>query len=136
MMAGLIHACLSFTPVRSGTAFAAQDLPAGCSQGYMDRIPEEPELFIGCGIEIRGVLEAGETGSDYFIREASNRRLKVRPWAPVDSELHRWNNPPGAMSSFIGRQLRLVGQLVEEPGEAAVLEVSSVEDMDAPRDED
>ncbi len=111
----------------------AQDCPDIEASGSLARILETPEVFIGCAVRIEGVLEDSEDDA-YPIRTSLGRSLNIRSWAPTGKEDSPYPSklPEGmkTMSYFVGRQLRIVGLLVEAKGGGAVLEVSAVEDID------
>ena len=111
----------------------AQTCPDDGSAASMDRILDSPESFIACEIRMEGVLETEDEAS-YSIRTGSGRALGVWSWAPPDPDYLQYpSSAPDSikpMSYFVGRQLRLSGQLVKERGGRVVLEVSSVEELD------
>ena len=112
-----------------------QNCPGLESLGEMEDIMDNPEIFIGCKILVQGVLERGEgeDSSTYSLRAPSGRTVEVWPWAPEDDPESRARlrvqGVVRSMSSFLGRQLRIVGRLVQERSGKVVVEVSSVEEL-------
>jgi hypothetical protein len=95
----------------------------------LEQIAQEPQPYLGREIVVEGVLEArGRSLPPQFrLRSTSGATLAVSPWAPLEI-YHPRQGKAGvkSMAEFVGKRLRLTGQLTQEHG-SPILKVTAAQ---------
>jgi hypothetical protein len=118
--------CMIIFIMMSGSTWAGTPAPVS-----LEKLAQEPERYLGQEIVVEGVLEARGRAlpPQFVLRADSGATLVVAPWAPVEV-YHPRQGKAGvkSMADFVGKRLRLTGQLAREKG-GLLLKVSSAEEL-------
>lgn len=90
-------------------------------------VASDPAAYVGQQVIVEGVLESegGMPNPAFYLSDGQGHRLATSAWVAIEAvQPPQGGVQPKTMSEFVGKQLRLTGE-VARAGERYLLEVSS-----------